>query len=108
MLKKFKIGNVKIGHKEKTFIIAEIGNNHEGSFKIAKKLIVLAAKSGVDAVKFQTFKVEDFVNNTETKKIKKLKKFQLSENKFIKLAKIARENKLKFISTPLDIRSAIF
>lgn len=94
--------------KNKTFIIAEIGNNHEGSFKIAKKLIVLAAKSGVDAVKFQTFKVEDFVNNTETKKIKKLKKFQLSENEFIKLAKIARENKLKFISTPLDIRSAIF
>ena len=39
MLKKFKIGNVKIGHKEKTFIIAEIGVNHNGSLKLAVKLI---------------------------------------------------------------------
>ena len=39
--------------KKKTFIIAEIGNNHEGSVKNAKKLIKYASKAGVDAVKFQ-------------------------------------------------------
>ena len=39
----------------RTFIVAEIGNNHEGNFSIAKKLIFQAAKAGADAVKFQTF-----------------------------------------------------
>ena len=37
----------------KTFIIAEIGINHNGDMDICKKLISLAAKSGCDAVKFQ-------------------------------------------------------
>ncbi len=37
----------------KTFIIAEIGINHNGSLDIAKKLIDIAHKAGVDAVKFQ-------------------------------------------------------
>ena len=44
--------------KDKPLIIAEIGNNHEGSFSVAKKLILEASKAGVDAVKFQTFKTE--------------------------------------------------
>ena len=37
----------------KTYIIAEIGINHNGSLEIAKKLIDLAVVSGCDAVKFQ-------------------------------------------------------
>lgn len=38
---------------KKTYIIAEIGINHNGSLEIAKKLIDVAAVSGCDAVKFQ-------------------------------------------------------
>ena len=45
-----------------TYIIAEIGNNHEGSFKLAKKLIDSAKKSGADYVKFQTYKTEKLLN----------------------------------------------
>jgi N-acetylneuraminate synthase len=37
----------------KTYIIAEIGINHNGSLETAKKLIDIAAVSGCDAVKFQ-------------------------------------------------------
>lgn len=37
----------------KTYIIAEIGINHNGSMEIAKKLIDVAAVAGCDAVKFQ-------------------------------------------------------
>ena len=37
----------------KPFIIGEIGINHNGSIKLAKKLIDLAKESGFDAVKFQ-------------------------------------------------------
>ena len=47
----------------KTYIVAEIGNNHEGSMVNAFKLIDEAKSCGVDAVKFQTFKVENFISN---------------------------------------------
>jgi len=92
----------------KTFIIAEIGNNHEGSFNVACKLIEKAKKVGVDAVKFQTFKTEDFIVANDKERFKRLKKFELSYEQFVKLSLVAKKNKLKFISTPLDIKSAIF
>ncbi len=92
----------------KPFVIAEVGNNHEGNFEIAKKLIFEASKAKVDAIKFQTFKVENFISLKEKKKFKKLKKFQLSKDEFYKLYLIAKKKKLKFISTPLDIQSAQF
>ena len=53
----------------KPFVIAEVGNNHEGNFEIAKKLIFEASKAKVDAIKFQTFKVENFISLKEKKKI---------------------------------------
>jgi len=45
------------------FIIAEIGINHNGDLNLAKETIVAAQKAGVDAVKFQTFKAEEFIND---------------------------------------------
>jgi N,N'-diacetyllegionaminate synthase len=95
-------------NKKKIFVIAEIGNNHEGNFNLAKKLIQLAAKSGVDAVKFQTFKTENYINISQKKKIKQLKKFQFSHEQFKRLKNFANKNNLLFISTPFDIESAIF
>ena len=47
---------------KKPFIIAEIGNNHEGSFSTAKKLITEAANAGVDAVKFQMFDTPKYIS----------------------------------------------
>lgn len=47
------IGNKKIGYDMDPFIIAEIGINHNGDIKIAKKLIEGAVSAGCDAVKFQ-------------------------------------------------------
>ena len=41
------------------FIIAEAGVNHNGSIELAYKLIDVASVSGVNAVKFQTFKAEN-------------------------------------------------
>ena len=99
---------MNLNRLKKTFIIAEIGNNHEGSFNVACKLIKEAKKAGVDAVKFQTFKTEDFISPHEKKRFRKLKKFELSYENFEKLSVIAKNNNLKFISTPLDINSAIF
>lgn len=48
-----RIGNHEIGAGNPAFVIAEIGNNHNGSIDLAKKLVDLAAEAGADAVKFQ-------------------------------------------------------
>jgi N,N'-diacetyllegionaminate synthase len=47
-----------------TYIIAEIGNNHNGSVSKAIELIDMSAEAGVDAVKFQTFRGLDIVSPT--------------------------------------------
>ena len=47
--------------KNKIFIIAELGINHNGNLNLAKKMINSAKKSGADAVKFQIFKTENVV-----------------------------------------------
>ncbi|MBP6941875.1 MAG: N-acetylneuraminate synthase [Syntrophorhabdaceae bacterium] len=41
--------------KERTYIIAEAGVNHNGNVDIAKRMIDAAARAGADAIKFQTF-----------------------------------------------------
>lgn len=48
-----QIGNKKIGTGHPTYIIAEIGINHNGDLQIAKQLIDAAVTAGCDAVKFQ-------------------------------------------------------
>ncbi len=53
MTKHVKIGDRLVGEGQPTFIIAEIGINHNGDLGIAKKLIDAAALAGCDAVKFQ-------------------------------------------------------
>ena len=52
MLLNFSLKNLK--SSKRTFVFAEAGNNHEGSLRIAKKIILEANKCGVDAVKFQS------------------------------------------------------
>ena len=94
--------------KKKVFIIAEVGNNHEGNFSIAKKLVHLAAKAGADAIKFQTFRTENFIRKKDIKRFKQLKKFELSYEQFKSLKKLAHIEKIKFISTPLDLESTDF
>jgi sialic acid synthase SpsE len=56
-----KLGKKKITDYTKPYLIAEIGVNHGGSINLAKKMIKLAKKSGMDAAKFQTYKAEKLV-----------------------------------------------
>ncbi len=98
----------KFDTKKKILIVGEIGNNHEGCFETAKKLINMAAKAGVDAVKFQTYKTEKFISIDDRKNFKKFKKFELSFSQFRKLKYYANQKKLLFISSALDLESASF
>lgn len=52
-----------IKFKKDPYIVAEIGINHNGYLKIAKKMILLSKKSGADAVKFQKRDAEELVNS---------------------------------------------
>lgn len=113
MIKKIKIENKLIGEKEPVFIIAEAGVNHNGSLKIALKLVDAAAAAGVDAVKFQTFKAGEVTTGAggmaqyQKRNIGKiesqlamLKKLELPENFYRPLIKHCREKKIIFLSTP--------
>jgi sialic acid synthase SpsE len=93
---------------KKTFIVAEAGNNHEGSFDRAKELVVRAADAGVDAIKFQTFIPESFVSSGDRERLQRLRSFQLTYAQFESLAQLASDRGIIFFSTPLDIESANF
>ena len=71
----------------KTFIIAEIGVNHNGSIKIAKKLILSAKKNNADAVKFQTFNA-DRLAFKYTPKVKYQKNSKKKETHFQMLRRL--------------------
>ena len=53
MTREINLGSRMVGYGHPTYIIAEIGINHNGSVQIAKDLIKAAVEAGVDAVKFQ-------------------------------------------------------
>ena len=107
-LEKQKMTINNFSTKEKVLIIAEIGNNHEGSYTLAEEKIGLAAEAGADAVKFQTIIPEKLVSVQEKERIQQLKKFQLSYDEFTKLSKMAKKEGVIFLSTPFDLDSAIF
>ena len=58
---KIRVGRRFIGEGEPTFIIAEIGSNHDGKLEQAKRLIASAKECGADALKFQSFTADKLV-----------------------------------------------
>ena len=60
-------------YKKTTYIIAEIGINHDGDLRKIIKLIKLAKKAGADAVKFQIFKPSTLAHERDKKNINYLK-----------------------------------
>lgn len=104
-----------------TYIIAEAGVNHNGSFTLAKNLISSAKDCNADAIKFQTFKSERLVSinapkanyqkkNTTGKdsQFQMLKKLELSQEEFRKLFIYSKKIGIDFLSTPFDEESSDF
>ena len=93
---------------KKVMVIAEIGNNHEGSYALAEDMVGLAAEAGADMVKFQTFRTELYVSRIANEdRFRKLKSFELSFAEFERLSKTAKDAGLIFLSTPFDLESAL-
>jgi len=104
----------------KTIIIAEAGVNHNGDLNLAKEMIRVAAYSGADYVKFQTFKTEKLVTSTAVladyqkenlnsfKKVKQfeiLKEYELDYKAHQELINTCHKNKIRFLSTAFDLDS---
>ncbi len=53
-----EIGGRRVGPGHPTFLIGEVGSNHDGDLDQARRLVEVAAEAGVDAVKFQLFRSE--------------------------------------------------
>jgi len=86
-------------------VVAEIGNNHEGSVDVARQLIREAAAAGADAVKLQTFRTEHYVSRHDTARFARLKSFELPAECYVELAELARSLNMWFLSTPFDLES---
>ena len=90
--------------KNGPILIAEIGGNHEGNFDYAKKLLKDAISTDVDVIKFQIYFPETLVNKKVDKnRYNHFKKFTLSKNQHIELAKICRNSGKKYLASVWDI-----
>lgn len=86
--------------KHGPLLIAEIGGNHEGNFEYALELTKLAIESDVDFVKFQLYSGDSLVSKIESpQRNKHFKKFELSKENYIELAKLCEENNTKFMAS---------
>ena len=115
-----KIGNKLVGEGQPVFFIAEIGNNHNGDYFLAKRSIEEAVKVGADAVKLQ----KRFIDEVFTKEMQDQpqlkdqiygktygeyrKNLELNEEEFIKLKNLSHELGVVFFATPFDKKSVDF
>ena len=106
---------------KRIYIIAEIGCNHCGNPKLAKRMVEEAKSCGVDAVKFQTFKASELITKyapkadyqknttgTDENQLEMTRKLELPYNEFIKLRDYALSLGLDTFSTPFDMDSINF
>ncbi len=114
-----KIGRRHIGNNKPVFIIAEAGVNYNNKLSLAFKMIDIAARCGADAVKFQTFIVDNIHLKNSTKpryqKLIKdksyyniLKNLEPSFQQQIKLFNYCKKKNIIFLSTPYDEQSLNF
>lgn len=105
-----KIGNKLVGDGQPCFVIAEIGSNHNQDFDLARRMIDGAAKAGVDAVKFQTFKADNhyskftpgfsYLDNTGTHSL--IRSLELDRSWQGQLKQHSEDQGVVFFSSPCD------
>ncbi len=95
------------------YIIAEIGNNHDGDFNKAKDLVYAAKEAGVNSVKFQCIDYEKWISaelptfkralsSGMRSQLERLKAIELSIDQYIELAKLCKKLSLDFGCTIFD------
>ena len=100
---------------KKTFIIAEIGNNHNGSIELAKKMVDQAVQIGADCAKFQMRKLDKVYRKRSLIKsgedlgteyvIDLLNKFELTTPEHKQLSEYCESKGVIYMCTPWDLES---
>jgi len=112
----FKIGDFVIGDDKPAFIIAEIGNNHNGSLDLAKKLIDEAVRSGANCAKFQMRSMNELYQNSGNPTnasedlgaqytLDLLSRFQLSNEEMFEAFDYCKKQGIMPLCTPWDHES---
>jgi N,N'-diacetyllegionaminate synthase len=119
IIKLMNIGNHKIGINNPTFVIAEAGVNYNNKLNLAFKMIDIAANSGADAIKFQTWntdliQLKNSVKPSYQKKIHNhtyyeiIKNLEPSKQDQKKIFERCKKKQIIFLSTPYDEESVDF
>lgn len=108
-----KIKELTIGTDFPPFIAVEAGINHNGEIKKALEMVKIAKTSGAHAIKFQTFKTEEFIIDrsqtytyeSQGKKITEsmfdmFKRCEFSREEWFKIKQKCDEENIIFLSTP--------
>ena len=100
------------------YIIAEIGNNHNGSFELAKDMIDKAILAGANCVKFQMRTLDEVYRKQSSKTsgedlgteyvVDLLKRFELSKEEHKDLFDYCNQKKITYLCTPWDPVSLLF
>lgn len=95
---------------EQTLVIAEIGNNHDGSVRQAERMIDAAVEAGAGAVKFQThIAAEEMLRSTPTPphfdepRYTFMQRMELSLDDHLRLKAFAEERGVLFFSSPFSV-----
>ena len=103
---------------KKTFIIAELGINHNGDIDIAKKLISIAKNSGCDAVKFQKRTIDIVYSKSELDKLRESpwgttqreqkEGLEFGKNEYNQINNFCNEIGIEWFASAWDIESLKF
>lgn len=96
-----EIDGHEIRQNESPFIVAEIGMNHNGDVDLGIEMIQTAAESGADAVKFQSFRTDEFLSGDVGNR-DDYRRYELSREEHQIFQEEARNCEVTFFSTPLD------
>lgn len=99
-----EVNQFKIGG-DRTFVIAEIGSNHNQSLELAFETIDAAKDAGADAVKFQSINIEKLYHNPSSEVIDLHKKIDMEEEWHKLLKDYCEKKNILFFSTPTYIES---
>ncbi len=108
-----RIGDREVGLGQPSYVVAEIGINHNGDMALARDGIAAAKEAGADAVKFQNYKTEDFLSDrglmysyvSAGKEVTEpqydmFKRYELSDTQVVDLAEYAKQQRIDFHATP--------
>ena len=107
------INKKKISYKHTPYLIVEACVNHQGDFKIAKKMIFHAKKSGAQCIKFQHHIVDEEMirdvpmsSNFTEPLDKVIEKTNFTLQQHLKLKKYCEKIKIDYLCTPFSIKAA--